>query len=341
MADVSVAMGTYNGARFLPEQLNSLEKQTRRPRELVVCDDGSTDATIAIIEDFSKRASFEVRLFINPRNLGWVENFLQCAARCKCDLIAFCDQDDVWAPEKLEKCAAAFADGVLLVMHESDLVDGSLTPLGAQCPNLRRYGRHGPLRTDPMLFGCGMALVVRKILVEHFGASAKPTNPYRTGVMPHDQWMQFLARILGDVVYLPDRLAVWRQHGSNTVGAPQIDSGWRQLAQIRNTAADSYRGVGGILREWAECLSALSEYPNLRHDWALRLLRGVDFYKRLAVRYERRAVIYEPGGGIHRRIGALASLAANGGYFGRDRGGLGARSLAKDSMFTILDGVAR
>src|SRR3954470_17842517 len=94
----SVAMCTYNGARFLGEQLASVAAQTRPPDELVVCDDRSTDETASLVRDFAAAAPFRVRLHVNERNLGSTRNFERAVSLCEGDLIALSDQDDEWLP---------------------------------------------------------------------------------------------------------------------------------------------------------------------------------------------------------------------------------------------------
>src|SRR6266567_6944512 len=98
---ISVAMCTYNGARFLREQLESIAAQSRLPDELVVCDDGSTDETVETIKAFVGRAPFAVRLEINSKNLGSTKNFEKAIGLCEGEIIALADQDDVWKPQKL------------------------------------------------------------------------------------------------------------------------------------------------------------------------------------------------------------------------------------------------
>jgi glycosyltransferase involved in cell wall biosynthesis len=80
---VSVAMATYNGAAFLDAQLASIAAQTRTPDELVVCDDGSSDGTVEIVERFARRAPFAVRLIRNEQRLGYGENFMKAARHCR------------------------------------------------------------------------------------------------------------------------------------------------------------------------------------------------------------------------------------------------------------------
>ena len=124
--NISIAMATYNGAKFLREQLDSIAAQTLPPYELVICDDGSTDSTLAIAREFAKEVNFPVRIYLNEHNLGFADNFLKAASLCEGDWIAFSDQDDVWLPHKLATVSRRFNDGVLLVLHSSDLVDASL-----------------------------------------------------------------------------------------------------------------------------------------------------------------------------------------------------------------------
>ena len=92
---LSVAMATYNGERFLEQQLLSIARQIRLPDEMVVSDDGSNDGTIDILERFATNAPFPVRIYRNLNPLGYGDNFLKAASLCDGDLIAFSDQDDV------------------------------------------------------------------------------------------------------------------------------------------------------------------------------------------------------------------------------------------------------
>ena len=123
---VSVAMGAYNGTAFLEPQLASLAAQTRLPVELVVCDDNSRDDTVAVLERFAAQAPFEVRIVRNETNLGFGANFMKASGLCRGDLIAWCDQDDVWAPEKLARCVAAFETDpeAVLVVHSLQIGEG-------------------------------------------------------------------------------------------------------------------------------------------------------------------------------------------------------------------------
>ncbi len=131
-ARISIAMAVYNGERFIQEQLESYLAQTRLPDELVISDNGSKDATIAIVRDFAARASFAVRLHVNETDVGICKNFERAISLCTGDIICLSDSDDVWLPRKLELMEEVFLlePKVALVQFNSSLVDDALRPLG-------------------------------------------------------------------------------------------------------------------------------------------------------------------------------------------------------------------
>ncbi|MGC8488371.1 MAG: glycosyltransferase [Clostridia bacterium] len=94
-ADISIAMATYNGSRFLAEQIQSLADQTVPPMELVVADDGSTDGTLELLERLRDGVPFPIRVLKPVGHVGYVQGFLRAARECRGSAIAYCDQDDV------------------------------------------------------------------------------------------------------------------------------------------------------------------------------------------------------------------------------------------------------
>ena len=133
-----VALCTYNGALYLREQLDSLAAQTRLPDELVVCDDGSTDRTLAILDSFAAAAPFPVRIR-NRTRLGTPKNFERAIGLTTGAIIALADQDDVWYPHKLKRLERELARSkrIGLVFSDADVVDDRLRPQATGC------GRHG------------------------------------------------------------------------------------------------------------------------------------------------------------------------------------------------------
>ena len=120
---LSIALCTYNGSKFLREQLQSLANQTLQPFEVVITDDCSTDDTISIIEEFSNQLN--IRIFINDSSLKVAKNFEKAVSLCLGDIILMCDQDDIWHSDKLVKISQFFKENPaqLAVFSDADLVD--------------------------------------------------------------------------------------------------------------------------------------------------------------------------------------------------------------------------
>ena len=118
-------MCTYNGAQFLQKQLDTFASQTYPPYELIVCDDGSTDATLALTESFARKVPFPVRIFKNERNLGSTRNFEKAIGICDGDLVALSDQDDEWYPDKLARMHRLFEElpEALAAFSNADIID--------------------------------------------------------------------------------------------------------------------------------------------------------------------------------------------------------------------------
>lgn len=137
---VSVVMCTYNGAsRHLREQLDSIFSQTVLPGEIIVQDDGSTDDTMAVLNEYARKApeGVDVRIFQNTAQQGINRNFFSAMHRSVGELIAVCDQDDIWLPTKLEEQAAAMADGVMMCVCRSEPFSDTGAPVryDRRCPN--------------------------------------------------------------------------------------------------------------------------------------------------------------------------------------------------------------
>lgn len=204
---ISIAMATYNGAKYLREQLDSFVAQTRLPDELVVCDDGSEDKTISIIEEFSQRAPFVVRLIKNPKNLGFIKNFEKALSLCTGDLIFFSDQDDVWFPEKVQYIEKVFQekDGRLLVIHDGQLVDERLQWHGAT-----NLGQVQAGWSDDQHFITGALSAMHKDLMPY-------VLPFPDVItVGHDVWIHLVAKFLGTRLVIDKPLQLIRRHTSNT-----------------------------------------------------------------------------------------------------------------------------
>jgi glycosyltransferase involved in cell wall biosynthesis len=209
---ISIAMATYNGERFLEEQLRSLNQQVRLPDEAVVCDDGSTDRTQEILAEFAKSAAFPVRLVINDHRLGWRENFLKAASTCTSDYIAFCDQDDVWLPEKLSVISRHLdASPCVLLQHAYRLIDEN----GKVISNDIMYSRAG--REALWRLNFGFSLVFHRSLLKYSNLWEFSFDYVGNDRMGHDNWVAFLSSIVGGSLAIDDVLVHYRRHNQNTV----------------------------------------------------------------------------------------------------------------------------
>jgi glycosyltransferase involved in cell wall biosynthesis len=223
---LSIAMCTYNGARFLAEQLESIAAQTRLPDELIVCDDRSNDETVQIVKDFSRRAPFTVELVVNERNLGSTKNFEKAIRMCRGDVIALADQDDVWYPDRLSVTEAAFTDNPLVgaVFADADVVDNALNPLGYRLWDVVLFSD-----AQKRLFAAGRpfeALLAHNVVT---GATLAFRSKYLPLVCPipaewvHDGWIAIL--IAGVDIVLPVSVPAikYRQHSEQQIGAHKRD----------------------------------------------------------------------------------------------------------------------
>ena len=219
MFSVSIAMATYNGSRYIREQLASLAAQSCLPTELVITDDCSNDGTLELASDFARAAPFPMRLYRNPTRLGYRANFMRAASLCNSDLIAFCDQDDVWYPHKIKNCAECFHNpDVLLTYHNADVTTGSGPPIGKLDAHAAPQLLNPPMSMNPWLFGLGFTLMFRRSLPPLTDLWMRSVDHILHQRLGHDQWFFFLASVLGTVAYLDEPQAAYRQHGVNAYG---------------------------------------------------------------------------------------------------------------------------
>lgn len=274
---LSIAMCTYNGADYLPEQLKSMVGQSCLPDEVVICDDGSSDGTPALLEQFAADVPFPVRIIVNPQNLGVARNFAQAIGLCTGDVIACADQDDLWKAGKLAVLENAFvthpeAD---LVFTDAVLVDAGGDPLGY---SLWESVGFTDAERDQVLSGEALPLLVRKNVVT--GATMAFKADLRERILPipavwiHDYWIALLVAAMGGTL-LPvvDKTIDYRQHGANQVG--QRRKGLVERWQTRDRAyAEREASQFRALREHLAALDPACEAAAIdridgRYDFAL------------------------------------------------------------------------
>jgi glycosyltransferase involved in cell wall biosynthesis len=237
----SVVLCTYNGERYLQQQLDSLLAQSRLPEQIVAVDDGSTDRTWEILEAFAKQArgrGITVDAQRNPNNLGYVRNFETALQRAGTDMIFVCDQDDIWDPEKLAIMHERFmADPDLLLLHsDARLVDASLRDLGCSLFDALELGPDELRREHE---GCGFDVLLRRSIVT--GATLAFRRNLLAVAVPfgdgwiHDEWLAIMASAIGKIDVVERKLIDYRQHNANQLGMRRrtLDVKVREIALSR------------------------------------------------------------------------------------------------------------
>jgi glycosyltransferase involved in cell wall biosynthesis len=221
MLRLSIAMATYNGEKYLYEQLQSLAKQTVKPFELVVCDDGSRDDTLKIIRNYIPDMPFPVRVYENEQRLNFTGNFLKAASLCAGDAIAFCDQDDIWDPRKIEICSAELEkNGSDIIVHGGRIIDQTGKPTQYKCPDVQEKGM--------LLFGPnfdyahGFAMILRSSLISEVLAHwnwteyLNYTAKYGRNIIAHSRFINAWSYKRKKCSLVDCELVFYRRHEGNT-----------------------------------------------------------------------------------------------------------------------------
>jgi glycosyltransferase involved in cell wall biosynthesis len=314
-------MCTYNGERYIGPQLASIAAQDRQPDELVVCDDGSSDACPEIVREFARHVPFPTRLFVNEVNLGSTKNFEKAISLCRGEIVVLADQDDVWYRNKLSRTGKAFlrSNTVVAAFSDADLIDADSKPLHSQLWDTFGFG---PEEQRRFANGDALNVLVRRPVVT--GA----TMAFRREVLDllapipsnfvHDWWISFLLAAHGQFEVISEPLIQYRRHGAQQMG-PGLTTLREQAARARNTSSEFYLEE---LRRFHQLCERLEEhrsaFPNAQ--CALRSIEGkiVHLKHRADLPYARIA-----------RIPSVLWQTVNGNYW---RYAAGWKSIAKDLL---------
>ena len=206
MMKISIAMATYNGAKYLQDQLDSFSSQTRLPDELIVCDDLSTDDTWDILLHFSRTVPFKVEVVRNEYNLGYAKNFEKAVSLCTGDIIFLSDQDDVWFDQKLKTIENIFLSNseVLVTINDQEITDEFLNASGNTT-----YSNTYALGFDASWFCAGCCTAFRSEFKDLL-------LPFPVDLINQDGWIHRLASGLKVRKDVPDVLQYYRRHSNNS-----------------------------------------------------------------------------------------------------------------------------
>lgn len=203
---ISITLCTYNGERYLEEQLDTLVNQTYENLEIIIVDDCSVDSTMHILRQYENKDK-RIALYQNEKNLGYVKNFEKALSLCTGEYIAISDQDDIWSLEKIRLQYEAMKDN-LLVYHNSQLVSGDGSNLNRSVSDIiNMYSGNNPKVFLLHNSVSGHAIMMKRAILQ----AAFPFPPNH----PYDHWLAYIATTLGNVFYFSECLVKYRQHGLN------------------------------------------------------------------------------------------------------------------------------
>lgn len=211
---ISIAMATYNGEKYLREQLDSILAQTHQNFELIVCDDCSTDSTVRILQEYEKNDG-RIKVFINEKNLGFKKNFEKAIGLCSGDYIALSDQDDIWLPEHIEILLKKISDKQL-VCGDDFIIDADGTENGDLLSSRlcfdfeKNYDLFFRIVCNTTVFSGHSCLYARKLI--------EKTLPFPKKCESHDGWISACAAVLNNAIFIPDVVSKYRIHGRNVSG---------------------------------------------------------------------------------------------------------------------------
>ena len=208
---VSIAMTTYNGEKFIKEQIDSLLHQTYKNLEIIICDDGSTDKTIEVIKEYEQKDK-RIKFYQNEKNLGVLKNFEKAISLCSGEYIALCDQHDIWIKNKIEILLQEIGNNIL-IFHDDKLID-----------------ENGVIKEESFWKKIGIKNHLEnhyKLYVNYYitGHSLFFKSSLKKSILPipndfylFDLWPILIALKIGTIKQIDKQLVIWRQHDKNTSG---------------------------------------------------------------------------------------------------------------------------
>ncbi len=299
---VDVLLATYNGERFLREQIDSILAQSYAPLGILARDDGSTDTTVEILSEYEQRFPNRFRVLRSGESTGSAKwNFIRLLEASASPYACLADQDDVWKQDKVRESMAAMhrleethgSEAPLLVFSDLEVVDDALRPLYPSFWRLQRIApgnihRFERLLTQNVLTGC-TALLNRRL--------ARLSVRMTDDAFMHDGWIALIASAMGGAAYLNEPTVLYRQHASNVVGVQKAKRAslfprWRyhdkrraQWERSELQGAALLRAFGGelperalkLLRAYSVCEASPSRVKRvwtlLRHRFFVNALR--------------------------------------------------------------------
>lgn len=216
---ISIAMATYNGEKYLHEQIDSILRQTIKPNEIVICDDFSTDNTWVILQQYAGMDP-RFRIYRNDQNLGFCKNFEKAISLCKGDYIALSDQDDIWMDNHIELLLNGMGNKIMSCGNAL-LVDEDGNSLGTTWKEMEQLDSIPDddfLKLESILLFRnpyqGASMLFKKELVEY-------ALPFPQGTTFHDRWLAMVSTVTGGIYYNKQITLSYRRFQGNVTSYRQ------------------------------------------------------------------------------------------------------------------------
>ena len=217
---ISVCIATYNGEKYIEQQLQSIISQIGENDEIVISDDGSKDQTIAIVESFNDK---RIKVYYNEGIHGYTPNFENALRLSKGDYVFLCDQDDVWAPNKIERCMDELCNNDA-VFHDATIINGDGVIINESLKNIRPS--FSSLLGNIYKMGhLGCCTAFRRRII-----SLALPFPKNYHYCSHDDWLVELSCAYGKVSDIDDKLTYYRRHNYNTSGLKSNQTLFEKIA---------------------------------------------------------------------------------------------------------------
>lgn len=233
MEKVNILLATYNGEKYIREQIDSILNQTYKEFRLLISDDGSTDGTREILNEYKSKDN-RIEVFMQEKNLGVVKNFEFLLGKVEAEFYMFSDQDDIWKESKIEKSLNKIEEGFDLVYSDLEVVDENLNvtyssywKLKGIYNKVKKYNNFDALYLNNFITGC--TIISKKELINSF-----MPLPNTSKFVLHDYWISLIISQEGKIAYIEEPLIKYRQHKNNKVGSKKKSDELKTIDEIRS-----------------------------------------------------------------------------------------------------------
>ena len=248
--EITVLLPTYNGEKYIKEQIDSILNQTYKNIKLIISDDGSKDGTVDILKEYENQDK-RIVLYIQPENMGVVKEIEFLLGKVETPYYMLADQDDYWLPEKIEKSLEKLKkENADLVFGDLEVVDENLNPIYSSFNDYmlltRKINKYLNNYKLNYLYNCvtGCTVLAKKETIKYI--LPLPTDSKH---VIHDFWIGLMISLNGTLTYIPEKYIKYRQHGNNQIGTDKISHGFKKLEQVRELFINVKLGVFGTYME--------------------------------------------------------------------------------------------